>query len=102
MGLQGDTLLPMEVTAGDKKKIIIDLYARYLIKDPLLFFTTATRSDVFRERLTSIAKSAMQEVLGRYPLSNLLSKERSIIMKQIQEKVLFESEKYGVEVKDVR
>ena len=100
--LQGDTLLPMEVTAGDQKKIIIDLYARYVIKDPLLFFRTATRSDVFRERLTSIAKSAMQEVLGRYALSKLLSKDRSIIMKQILAKVLLESRKYGVEVRDVR
>lgn len=100
--LQGDTLLPLEVTAGDQKKIIIDLYARYLTKDPLLFFRTATRADIFRERLTSFAKSAMQEVLGRYPLANLLSEERSIIMEKIQEKVRIESEKYGVEVRDVR
>jgi len=100
--LQGDTLRPMEVTAGDQKKIIIDLYARYLIKDPLLFYRTASRSEIFRDRLTSIAKSAMQEVLGRYALSDLLSRERSVIMRQIQEKVFFESEKYGVEVRDVR
>ena len=100
--LQGDTLLPLEVTAGDQKKIIIDLYARYLIKDPLRFFRTATRANIFRDRLTSFAKSAMQEVLGHYPLANLLSEERSIIMKQIQDKVSLESKKYGVEVRDVR
>lgn len=44
----------------------------------------------------------MQEVLGRYALSKLLSKDRAMIMKQIQQKVLFESKKYGVEVRDVR
>ena len=43
----------------------------------------ASKSEIFRDRLTSIAKSAMQEVLGRYSLSDLLSRERSIIMKQI-------------------
>ncbi|MCP4923941.1 MAG: protease modulator HflC [bacterium] len=100
--LQGDTLLPLEVTAGDQKKIIIDLYGRYLIKDPLLFFRTATRPEIFRDRLTSFAKSAMQEVLGRYPLAHLLSQNRAVIMEQIQEKVRIESAKYGVEVRDVR
>lgn len=100
--LQGDTLLPLEVTAGDQKKVVIDLYARYLIKDPLRFFRTATRPEIFRERLTSFAKSAMQEVMGRYPLSNLLSKNRTVIMENIQGKVQLEAKKYGVDVKDVR
>lgn len=100
--LQGDTLLPLEVTAGDQKKIIIDLYARYLIQDPLCFFRTTQSEAFFRERLTSFAKSAMQEVLGRYPLSHLLSQNRSVIMEQIQEKVHLEAKKYGIDVRDVR
>ena len=100
--LQGHQLAALEVTGGDQQKIIISLYARFRIKDPLLFYKTVTTMPFFIDRLTSIAESTMREVIGNYSHTALLSEEREKLMNEIQEKVKNDILGFGVDIQDVR
>lgn len=100
--LQGFILPPIEVTAGDQKKLIVDLYTRYVIKDPLQFYKTVGFQEGIKNRLQAIVPASMRTIIGRYPLAKLLSEERSLIMQQIHEQVRLGAQKFGVDVLDVR
>ncbi len=92
----------IEITAGDKKRIVIDLFTRYVIADPVLFFKRVYDENGARIRLASIVPNKMRSVIAHHPLSTLLSKERGAIMDQIHKQVREEAEIYGIAVQDVR
>ncbi len=102
--LQGYNLPQLEVTAGDQKRIVVDLYARYVIQDPHLFYKRIGAGDprLIEARLSAIVSASIRTVLGRYPLTTLLSKERTEVMSQIYDEVKNAATDLGVSVEDVR
>ncbi|MGB0935079.1 MAG: protease modulator HflC [Alphaproteobacteria bacterium] len=92
----------IEVTAGDQKRMVIDVFARYVISDPLVFYTTVRTIDGANNRLSSVVPGSMRRVVGRLPLSKLLSKERTEIMENIHTEVAEAAKDFGITVKDVR
>ena len=92
----------IEVNAGDKKKIVIDLFVRYLITDPVKFYKTVSDIPTAKLRLKSIVSSEMRAAVANYPLSALLSKDREVIMNQIHKKVRQSAAQLGIDVRDVR
>lgn len=98
-----DYNLPViEVTAEDQKRIVVDLYARYKVQDPFLFYKTVGNIAGAQNRLATIVPASMRRVIGRVPLSNMLSPERVKIMHEIREEVRKSAESFGIEVRDVR
>ncbi|MBX9697201.1 MAG: protease modulator HflC [Alphaproteobacteria bacterium] len=98
-----DYNLPViEVTAEDQKRIVVDLYARYKVKDPFLFYKTVGNIMGAQNRLATIVPASMRRVIGRVPLSNMLSPERAKIMHEIREEAIKSAESFGIEVRDVR
>ncbi|NCP61950.1 MAG: protease modulator HflC [Alphaproteobacteria bacterium] len=93
----------LEVNAADQKRLVVDLYVRYRITDVLTFYKTIGQ-DVrsVQNRLSGIVLDNMQEVIARFPLADMLSPKRSSIMEEIHDKVRMTSERFGIEVKDVR
>tara|TARA_R110002095_G_scaffold80982_1_gene70253 strand:- start:2935 stop:3825 length:891 start_codon:yes stop_codon:yes gene_type:complete len=93
----------LEVNAADQKRLVVDLYVRYRITNVLTFYKTIGQ-DVrsVQNRLSGIVLDNMQEVIARFPLADMLSPKRSSIMEEIHEKVRLASERFGIEVKDVR
>lgn len=102
--LQGYNLPQLEVTALDQKRIVVDIYARYVIQDPFLFYKRIGAGDprLIEARLSAIVSAAMRTVLGRYPMTTLLSEKRAEIMKQIFAEVKNASKELGIDVEDVR
>ncbi len=102
--LQNYAMPTLEVTAGDQKRIVVDLFARYLIDDVYLFYKSIGLGDpqAVEHRLSAVVESSMRTVLGRYPLGSLLSTERTAVMDQIHEAVRTSLKKFGVNVHDVR
>lgn len=100
--LLGLTLPIIEVNAGDQKRMVIDLYARYVIADPVKFFKRIRTEQEAETRLNSIISSSMRAVVADIPLSNLLSKERQYVMQKIHEIAQKKLEDFGINVKDVR
>lgn len=99
-----DYNLPViEVNAGDQKRMVVDLYTRYRITDVLLFYkTVGSNQEGVKNRLGKIVPDIMQEVIGRVPLSDMLSERRSQIMAEIHEKVRESAKTFGIDVRDVR
>ncbi len=97
-------LPPIPVTTIDQKRLIVNTYTRYIIKDPVLFFQSIKPANELGAglRLEIIISSTVRNVLGRVPLRNLLSVERANIMRQIEEEVKNMAKGLGVEIVDVR
>jgi modulator of FtsH protease HflC len=96
------SLPAMEVTAGDQKRIVIDVFARYVITDPVLFFKTVQNDKGANIRLSTIIARSMRRVVGQIPLTKLLSKDRVTIMDQIHKEVRASAKDFGIDVMDVR
>ena len=95
--------LPIEeVIAVDKKRMLIDSFARFKIIDPLEFYKTVGNETSVRNRINSNVISSLRRVVGRVTLDELLSDKRSGIMTRIKEEVNFEAKRFGIEVVDVR
>lgn len=92
------------VKTADRKRLMVDAYARYYITDPLQFYKTVQPSDEtgVRLRLDSMIPSSIQNVLGKIQLRDLLSPKRAIIMKQIQTEIENLSKSLGIKIVDVR
>ncbi len=97
-------LPPILINTGDRKRLIVDTYTRYRISNPLLFFQSvqpAAESGA-RMRLETMINSVVRNVIGKTPLRNLLTEERSKIMKLIEEEVKISAKPLGIEIVDVR
>ena len=93
---------PEEMILSDQKRIIVDSFARYRIIDPLKFFQTVRNEATFSDRFGRIINASVRGVIAQYPLSSLLSEDRSKIMASIQKQVTNEEGSYGVEIVDIR
>ena len=95
--------LPIEeVIAVDKKRMLIDSFTRFKITDPLEFYKTVGSESNVRNRLNSNVISSLRRVVGTVTLDELLSEERSDIMKRIRDEVNSEASRFGIEIVDVR
>ncbi|MBK93786.1 MAG: protease modulator HflC [Rickettsiales bacterium] len=95
--------LPVEeVIAVDKKRMLIDSFARFKIIDPLEFYKTVASELNVRNRLNANVISSLRRVVGTVTLDELLSSERSNIMDRIKIEVNDAAQRFGIEVVDVR
>jgi membrane protease subunit HflC len=91
-----------EVIAADQKRAIVDTYTRYLITDPFRFYQTVGTEAAARTRLSVMISSSMRQVIGRVPLSALLSVKRAAIMQLIRDEVRTAADSFGIKVVDTR
>jgi len=91
-----------EMIASDQKRLIVDAFARFKIKDPLKFYISVGNERVARSRLSTIINARIRGVLGKEELAALVSKDRSRLMARITKNVNAEAEKLGIEIIDVR
>ena len=91
-----------EVILADQKRVVIDAYARYRIKDPLLFFQTVRNEQGATARLESIIDSSVRRVLGGETLGSILTGEREDINSSIRDEVESSVTSLGIEIIDVR
>lgn len=91
-----------EVVLNDKKRLDVDSFTRYKIVDPLKFYQTVRTEDQARSKLAEIVNSSLRKVLGKVTLTELLSEQRTKIMRDISTTVKKDAEAIGVSVADVR
>jgi membrane protease subunit HflC len=91
-----------EVTASDEKRIIVDAFAKFRITNPVMFYKTVHNYQGLRLRLNKIIESSMRKVIGRVPLTTLLSGERNNVMIEIHDLVNASAKDFGIDVIDVR
>lgn len=91
-----------EVIAQDKKRLMVDAFARWKITDPLRFYQTLTNENVAQTRLGPILSSSVRSVLGSHDFSSVLSDKRSELMHAIRDGVNDASKNFGISIIDVR
>ena len=93
---------PEEVLSRDKKSLIIDNYVRWRIVDPLLFLQTVRAIPTAKTRLDDIVYSELRQELGNHDMAEIITETRELIMKKVTIASNEETNKYGIEVIDVR
>jgi len=91
-----------EIISSDKKRLIVDTFARYIIVDPLKYYQTIRYESALRNRLGSILNDSLRQVLGRVPLADVISNKRKALLEEVGVLVAEEAKDFGIEVQDVR
>ena len=93
---------PQEVIASDQKRLVVDAFARYRIKDPLRFYQTLGSINGANSQLSILLNSALRRVLGEVTFTHVVRDQRADLMARIRELVDHEATALGIEVVDVR
>jgi len=93
---------PQEVITQDKKTILVDNFAKWLIIDPLKVYQNFQTQRGALRRLDDIIYSELRVELGRHDLSDIVSKNRSEIMAAVTQRANEKAAAYGIEIHDVR
>jgi membrane protease subunit HflC len=91
-----------EVTLGDQKRIVVDTFTRYRIVDPALFYKSVRNEQGAQGRLAALVTGSFRSVLGASSLPQILSSDRTLILKKIREQVNKALQNLGLQVVDVR
>jgi membrane protease subunit HflC len=91
-----------EVIASDQKRLVVDAFARYRIKDPLRFYQTLGSIQGANSQLAILLNSALRRMLGEATFIHVVRDQRAGLMLRIRELVNNEATSYGIEVVDVR
>ncbi len=91
-----------EVIASDQKRLVVDAFARYKIKDPLRFYQTLGSIQGANSQLAILLNSALRRVLGEVTFTHVVRDQRAELMQRILELVDREAASYGIQVVDVR
>jgi membrane protease subunit HflC len=93
-----------EVIAADKKRLVVDAFARWRIVDPLKFYQSVPNGDpdLADTLLAPILSSSIRGVLGSQNFAAMLSQKRSQLMRDIRDNMNQEAHAFGVVIVDVR
>lgn len=91
-----------ELTLKDQKRLVVDLFIRYEIVEPMEFYKRLRSEKAARNRLSYAAVSALRNVLGSYTLTEVLTQKRVEVMLKIKEMLEGVSCQLGLKITDVR
>ena len=91
-----------EVIASDQKRLVVDAFARYRIKNALRFYQSIGSIQAANIQLTTLLNAALRRVLGEVTFINVVRDEREVLMTRIREQLDREADQYGIQVVDVR
>ena len=91
-----------EVIASDQKRLVVDAFARYRIKDALKFYTSVGSIQAANLQLTTLLNASLRRVLGEATFIQVVRDEREALMARIRDQLDHEAGGYGIQVVDVR
>ena len=91
-----------EVILSDQKRVNVDAFARYRIKDPLEYRKRAQTDANFRDVFGRRLNAAIRAEIGKILLGDMLTEKRARVMDFISEQMKSQADEFGVEVIDVR
>jgi modulator of FtsH protease HflC len=91
-----------EVIASDQKRLVVDAFARYRIKDPLKFYQSVGSVEGANSRLSTLLNSALRRVLGEATLTQVVRDQREQLMARVREQLDNEAQAFGISIVDVR
>jgi len=91
----------IEVLASDQRRLTVDAFVRWRIKDPLKYQRFRNETAAARQ-LNQITNSNIREALGDVPVPEIISGQRSQLMDRIRESVNAQLTDDGIDIIDVR
>jgi membrane protease subunit HflC len=91
-----------EVIASDQKRLVVDAFARYRIKDALKFYQTVGSISGANSQLAILLNSALRRVLGEVTLVQTVRDIREQLMARVREQLDHEAASFGISIVDVR
>ncbi len=91
-----------EVIASDQKRLVVDAFARYRIRNPLLFYQTVSTIEGANSRLSTLLNAALRRVLGEDTLTRVVRDDRAALMAKVRQQLDREAQSFGIQVVDVR
>jgi membrane protease subunit HflC len=91
-----------EVIASDQKRLVVDAFARYRIKDALRFYQSVGSIQAANIQLTTLLNASLRRVLGEVTFITVVRDAREGLMGKIRDQLDKEADGYGIQVVDVR
>lgn len=93
---------PIEPILKDKKRLLVDSFARYRISDPVRFYQSVNNQSGGASRLATFMESGLRDVLGNATLEEVVRDKRNDLMDQIRKSVDTRATAIGLDVIDVK
>ena len=93
---------PDSLLTKDKKRLVIDVYARGRIEDPLVFFRTVRTLPQSASRAVDIISSELRREIANDDQSEIIKTSRGSIMVKVRDAITPNLSAFGIEVVDVR
>ncbi len=93
---------PLEPITSDKKRLIVDAFARYQISNPVLFYQRVQNVQTANRRLSTFLQSTLRSEVGRTSFVALVRDNRSGVMENIRRDIDANADQLGIEVIDVK
>ena len=91
-----------EVIASDQKRLVVDAFARYRIKNGLRFYQSVGSIQAANIQLTTLLNASLRRVLGEVTFITVVRDQREALMARIRDQLDHEADGYGIQVVDVR
>lgn len=95
-------LPPLEAIASDKKRLVVDAFARYRISNPVLFFQTVNNVREANQRLSTFFQSSLRSELARATFEQVVRDERANLMEKVRKDVGSRASAIGIDIVDVK
>ena len=87
----------------NNQELVIDSFVKWRIRDIKQYFISVRgRADIAQTRLAQQVNSSLRSEVGKRSIAEVVAGDRAVIMDVVQKAIDAESEKFGVEVIDVR
>ena len=93
---------PDSLLTSDKKRLVIDIYARGKIVDPLLFFKTTRNETLAASRAIDIISSELRREIASDLQTEIIKTNREQIMNNVKAEANPKILEFGIELVDVR
>lgn len=91
-----------EVIAFDQRRLVVDAFARYRIKNALRFYQSIGSVQAANIQLGTLLNASLRRVLGEVAFIQIVRDDREALMGRIRDQLDKEADGYGISVVDVR
>ena len=91
-----------EIIAFDQRRLVVDAFARYRIKNALRFYQSIGSIQAANIQMTTLLNAALRRVLGEVTFIQIVRDDREALMGRIRDQLDKEADGYGISVVDVR
>lgn len=93
---------PVEAIASDKKRLVVDAFARYRIENPVRFYQTVNNVQQAEARLSTFLQSSLRSELAKATFTDVVRDKRTELMERIRTEIDGRAAEIGIDMVDVK